>query len=572
MQLRVWRANVAKGEVRVEQIPQAWERLGGRPLIARVLLDEVPPACDPLGPSNKLIFAPGLLVGGRVSSCDRLSIGGKSPLTGGVKESNAGGTSALIMNRIGMKALMLEGEPPGEDWRLLHLHHQGGRFEPADDLRSLGVYQTAQILRQRYGSKVGLALIGPGGEMRLRSAGILNLDKDGEPSRIAARGGLGAVMGAKRIKAIIIDAAGGQSASPADQDLLKEARKRLAQVLREHPQVIAFTTYGTAANVNLTDRLGVLPTRGFSSGTFAGAERISGESLRELILARGGEGDAIHACMPGCVIRCSNVVADRDGKKIISPLEYETIALCGSNLGLDDLEAIARINWELNDLGLDSIEIGAALGVAAQAGLMGFGDAERVLALLHEVREGTPLGRVLGSGAAVTGRVFGVRRVPAVKGQAIAAYDPRALKGTGVTYATSPQGADHSAGLTLRAKVDHLDPKGQAQLSRAAQINMAGYDTLGACLFAGFGLGLEPQLVKDLLQGLYGWEVGEDALQELGKETLRLEKRFNRAAGFGSAKDRLPEWMTLEPLPPHNTVFDVPEEELDHLFDDLEAS
>jgi aldehyde:ferredoxin oxidoreductase len=138
-----------------------------------------------------------------------------------------------------------------------------------------------------------------------------------------------------------------------------------------------------------------------------------------------------------------------------------------------------------------------------------------------------------------------------------------------VTYATSPQGADHTSGLTIRAQVDHLDPKGQADVSRSAQYNMAGYDTLGVCLFGGFGFAQAPGAIRDLLKGRYGWDLGEKALQVLGRETIKLEQAFNQAAGLTPADDRIPEWMTLEPLPPHNTVFDVPEEDLDALFDEL---
>jgi aldehyde:ferredoxin oxidoreductase len=156
--------------------------------------------------------------------------------------------------------------------------------------------------------------------------------------------------------------------------------------------------------------------------------------------------------------------------------------------------------------------------------------------------------------------------VPAVKGQAISAYDPRSIKGTGVTYATSPQGADHTCGLTIRAKVNHLKPEGQAKLSRSAQVNMAGYDSLGACIFAGFGFAAAPETIRDLLNARYGWAVGVDILQAIGEKSLEMEVEFNRRAGFTKAHDRLPEWMTREALPPHNVVFDVPEEDLDGLF------
>ena len=223
-------------------------------------------------------------------------------------------------------------------------------------------------------------------------------------------------------------------------------------------------------------------------------------------------------------------------------------------------------NYMVNDLGLDSIEIGAALGVAAKAGLLDFGDGNRAMQLIDEIKLNTPLGRLLGSGSTITGKVLGVEQVPAVKGQAMSAYEPRAIKGTGVTYATSPQGADHTSGLTIRAKINHLDPNGQADLSRTVQINMAGYDTLGACIFTGPGFSSVPETIRDLLNARYDWDVSDDILQVLGKELLKLEDEFNSKAGFTSADDRLPEWMTREPLPPHNSVFDVPDEDLDGLY------
>ncbi len=566
----ICRVDVGTDEITYEPVPAAWERLGGRALGARILLDEVPATCDPLGPRNKLIFAPGLLVGHMVSSCDRISVCGKSPLTGGVKEANAGGSTGLKLVWLGLKALIIQGKPASDGWRVLVLNKDGGRLEPADDLAGLGVGETARRLLERYGDKVGIVAIGPAGEMRLTGAGIVHLDKDRVPGRISARGGLGALMGSKGLKAIVLDDRGTKMPPLADRELFDAARKRYLRALEEHPQTSQiYRYYGTAAMVAMCNSKSGLPTRNFSAGRFEGAERVSGEMLHDLILERGGEGDRSHACMAGCTIRCSNVFADAEGRAVVSPLEYETIGLVGTNLGIDDLDGIARINAELNDLGLDTIEIGAALGVAAEAGLMAWGDVERALELVNEIRRGTPLGRVLGCGAVVTGRVLGVERVPAVKGQAISAYDPRAIKGTGVTYATSPQGADHTCGLTIRAKVDHTKPGGQVELSRKAQINMAGYDTLGICIFAGFGFAQDPTLIPDLINGRYGWDVGQDYQQELGRETLRLEREFNRRAGFTAADDRLPEWMTREPLPPINTVFDVPEEEMDRIFDDL---
>ena len=563
----VWRVNVKSQSCVKEPVPGSWKCLGGRGLLARILLDEVPPTCEPIGPNNKLVFAPGLIVGHMLSSCDRISIGAKSPLTGGIKESNAGGTTGLQLTHLGIKALIIEDQPSEPGWWLLHLGADGGRFEKADEYADLGVYETAPLLLERYGSKVAIALIGPGGEMRMNSSGIQNLDKDNAPTRIAARGGMGTVMATKGLKAIIIDGTSGEKPPIADPEGFKAARKAFTKALLAHPQTTVYHDYGTSAMVKMCDGFGAIPTRNFSEGSYEGADKISGETLRQTMLNRGGECQTSHACMPGCSIQSSNIYCDEDGNEIVSPLEYETIGLLGSNLDIDSLDTIARINWEVSDMGLDTIEVGAALGVAAEAGLMEWGDGERAMELVQEIRQGTPLGRVLGGGAELTGRVFGIERVPVAKKQALSAYDPRAIKGTGVTYATSPQGGDHTAGLTIRAKIDHLDPEGQADLSRNSQINVAGYDSLGACLFASFGFSEALETIPALLNTRYGWDVEDGILQELGRETLTLEREFNRRAGFTEADDRLPEWFTREPLAPTEAVFDVPEEDLDGVFD-----
>ncbi len=563
---RVWRVDCGQGAARFQAIPEAWQQLGGRGLSARILLDEVPPLCHPLGPNNKLVFAPGLLVGHMLSSCDRISVGGKSPLTGGVKEANAGGSTGLQMAALGIKALILEGVAQNGSLQVMVVSDGKVQFEQAGDLAGLGVYECARRLRERYGEKAAMAMIGPAGEMGLNAAGIQNLDKDGVPSRIAARGGLGAVMGRKGLKAIVFDMSGCDKPPLVDPAGFKAAQKAFTKALMDQPQTASYRDYGTAAMARMSDGFGGIPTRNFSAGVFEQVEQISGEYLRERLLERGSPCNTSHACMAGCTIRCSNVYGSAAGEEIVAPLEYETIGLLGSNLGISDLDAIAAMNYEINDLGMDTIEVGGALGVAAEAGLMSFGDSQAALELIGEIRQGTPLGRVLGNGAVTTGKVFGVERVPAAKGQALSAYEPRAIKGTGVTYATSPQGGDHTCGLTIRARINHLDPKGQADLSRTVQINMAGYDSLGACIFAGFGFAAAPEAMRDLLNARYGWQVGTDILQVLGRECLSTEREFNRRAGFTAAHDRLPEWMTRERLPPHNTTFDVPEEDLDGVF------
>lgn len=567
--MNIWRINVRTQELKCESVPESWSRLGGRGLLARIMLDEMDAKCDPLGAGNKLIFAPGLLVGHMLSSTDRISVGGKSPLTGGIKEANAGGRTGYHMAFMGMKVLIIEDKPKEDGFWVLHLSLNGAKWEKANDLAGLGVYETTPKLLEKYGDKVAIALIGPGGEMLMKSAGIQNIDKDKVPARIAARGGLGAVMGSKGLKAIVFDHAGGQKPPIVSPEAFKVAQKDYTKSVMEHPQSVTYRDYGTAAMTQLTQQFAGIPVHNFSRGTFDQVENVSGEALREFTLQRGKPSDPSHACMAGCTIKCSNVFGGKDGKIIVSPLEYETIGLMGTNLDIDSLDTIGRLNWHVNDLGLDSIEIGAALGVAAEAGLMKWGDGDSAMKLIDEIRKGTEFGRKLGDGAADMGDKYGIERVPVVKRQAMSAYEPRSIKGTGVTYATTPQGADHTCGLTIRAKIDHLDPNAQIEVSRNAQLNMGGYDTIGACIFAGFGYAATPDgVVKRLLKARYGWDdLPDNILQALGKETIKMEREFNKRAGFTKEDDRLPKWMTREAIPENNSVFDVPEEQLDSIFD-----
>jgi aldehyde:ferredoxin oxidoreductase len=338
--------------------------------------------------------------------------------------------------------------------------------------------------------------------------------------------------------------------------------------------------YGTASTVMLTQNLGGLPTRNFSQGRFDGAEALSGEALRDLILTRGGAGTPTEACMAGCVIQCSNIMPDAAGGLAVAPMEFETLGLCGSNLGLDSLDAIARINRLCNDLGLDTIEIGAALGVMMEAADSGqvlpdfdldelprFGDGERAAKIVAEIEHGGRLGMLVGQGVVAVGRALGVRRVPAVKGQAMSAYDPRVVKGTGVTYATSPQGADHTAGLTVFAPVNHLDPAGAVALSRTVQVQRAAYDALGLCVFNLGATGPRPDVILEMLNSAYGVQLPAGWLNELGRRVIDIERAYNLAAGFTSEDDRLPAFFTQEPLASTGSVFDVPADALDRMWD-----
>jgi aldehyde:ferredoxin oxidoreductase len=570
--MKLLRLNMSEKQVHWEPVPPIYEQLAGRALIARLLLEEIPPPCDALGPYNKLIFAPGLLGGGGVSTAGRLSVGGKSPLTNGVKEANGGGNAGDTLPKFGVKAIVVEGQPQGDDWHLLHITAEGADLLPAGDLQGLGTYATSDRLQERFGPESTVISIGQAGEYLMHGAGIAVTGERDQRSNHAARGGLGAVMGSKRLKAIVIDKPLGKSIPLADAALFRSATRTFAQKLINDPKLGTQGSqhlYGTASIVGAVNEIGSLPTRNFSSGSFEGAVELRGEHLREITLER--EGKVGTRCMPGCVIACRNSYVDEQGKTIVGTLQFETIALVGSNLGLANLDDVARINFMCNDFGLDTIETGAALGIALEAGLAEFGDIEAILALLSQVAEGTVLGRVIGNGAVTTGRVFGIRRVPAVLGQAMPGYDPRSLKGNGVTYATSPQGADHTAGNAFgaRKEVNPLGVEGQRQLSLKLQIIAAMLDSTGLCLFARPPVIADPQLMVDMINGIYGWGWTKEDLDRFNRDVLRTENEFNRRAGITSADHRIPEYMHEEPLAPHNATFDIPDAELDAVFDTL---
>ncbi len=407
----------------------------------------------------------------------------------------------------------------------------------------------------------------------MSAAGVTNNDGDGNSSRYAGRGGLGAVMGSKRIKAIVVD---GEyfNAPVKDAERFKAAAKKFAEILKSHPVTgEGLTKFGTNVLMNIINEAGALPTRNFRYGRFEKANEVSGEKLSEVAEARGGK--ATHSCHPGCVMRCSNVYPMPDGR-VCAPIEYETAWAFGPNLEIGDLDVIARLNYICNDVGLDTIETGCTLGVLMEAGVIPFGDGEAAIRALEEVAKGTPLGRIIGSGSATAGKVFGVTRVPAVKGQGIPAYDPRAVKGNGVTYATTPMGADHTAGyatatnvLKCGGYVDPLKPEGQVELSRNLQIATAALDCTGLCLFVAFPVLDNPEAlptIVEMLNAQYGWNLTLDDVTKLGQQVLKTEREFNRLAGFTNADDRLPEFFRLEELPPHNVVFDVPDEELDKVY------
>ncbi len=571
------RVNMTTLESSVGDVPEKYRGLGGRGLTSNFVNDEVKPTCHPLGRNNKLIFAPGLLSGTSAPNSGRLSVGGKSPLTGTIKECNTGGVVSQQMAKMGIKALVIEGMPADDKFYIIKVDMDGVTIDesPLEIIGGCGNYKAIEILSEKYGEKVGIGLAGPAGEYGLPSANISFKDPDGN-IRSAGRGGLGAVLGSKKVKAIVIDDSGAGKVPLADPEKFRAASRVFAKALMEHPVAgQGLAAYGTDVLVNILNEAGGLPSHNFTEGRIDHSDNICGETLNETITERGGEGKVSHGCHRGCIIRCSQWYADKKGKYITSGFEYETIWGLGADAGIKDLDTIAYIDREMDDIGVDSIETAVAVATAMEGGLLPWGDGEAVLNAVKEIRTPTPLGRILGSGCAVVGKTCGLYRVPVVKDQAIPAYDPRSVKGIGLTYATTPMGADHTAGycisgniLKVGADLDPLKKDGQIEYARAMQIGTAAIDSSGLCLFVYFGIADNPegyQAMIDMLNAQYDLSLTAADLDKLGESVLKAELDFNKRAGFTNIHDRLPEFFEYEPLPPHNVVWDFTPEEIDQV-------
>ncbi len=574
MSEKIFRINMTDLGVNQEQVPEQWMGLGGRGLTSNVVAAEVEPTCHALGPRNKLVIAPGLLSGTAAANSGRLSCGAKSPLTGTIKEANAGGSSAQLLAKLGIKAIIIEGQPKDDKWYSIAVSADGVTISEETELIGKGNYEVIQAVNQRLGDKYGVISIGPAGEMKM-SASNLSVKDPGSRIRSCGRGGLGAVLGSKRVKFISIESTTNQL-ELADPEAFKAANRAFAKALIDNPISQALGQYGTNVLVNIINESGGLPTRNFTSGQFAGHEEISGETMHDVIVERGGKPK--HNCHAGCVINCSQIYNDKNKQYKTSGFEYESIWAMGADCCVDDLDYIAEADYLMDDLGLDTIETSVAFGVAMEAGVLDFGDGARMCEILKEdIGKGSPLGRIIGGGAGSVGASFGVTRVPVVKNQAIPAYDPRAIKGIGITYATSTQGADHTMGYTIATnilgvggKLDPLSKEGQVELSRNLQIATAAIDTTGMCLFIAFAALDDAECLPaliDMINARFGISLTADDVTNLGASILKTERAFNVAAGFSSKDDRLPEFFQDEPIAPHNVVWDIDDATIDSFWD-----
>ncbi len=585
----ILRINMTDRTYQLEDLPETHKHLAGRAMTSTIVSEEVPPLCHPLGPNNKLVFSPGIVTGTSAPTSARISVGAKSPLTGGIKESNAGSAWGADLAKLRIRALILEGKPKDEEkyWGMLigwdeQAEQPKVEFFDASEYTGKPLPEVFPKVFERFGDKISIGGTGLAGEYGYANSGVVFNDIDQRSTRYAGRGGLGSVLASKRVKFILLDRKGAPGVPIADKALFDAGRKKMTEALQTHDITKpkgGLNTYGTAVLINLMNEAGGLPTRNFSSGRFEGAAKIAGEAIFEGVKQRKGKEIYNHACSPGCIIQCSNTWYKEDGSEHVSCVEYESSWSLGADCGIDDLDVVAELIKLCNDYGLDTIETGTTIAVAMDAGVIPFGDGEGAIELVHEMGKGTPIGRILGGGTELAGKAYGVTHVPVVKGQSMPAYEPRAVKGIGITYATTTMGADHTAGYTIAPEilgvsgsVDPLSSEGKATLSRNFQAATAFIDSSGHCLFIAFPiLDIESgyQGMIDEANGVLGTSWTADDVAAYGVDVLKKERAFNEAAGMGPEADRIPEFMREEPLPPHNVVFDVPDEALDSVFGEL---
>lgn len=541
--------NLNDHSVETEQLEGEAVIKAGRNFIVRTLLDANAATVDPMSPDNPLIFSAGPFAGTNFSNANRLSVGCKSPMTGGIKEANAGGTFAFALGQIEIAGFTLHGA--SDDWTVIRITKDHEiTFEDAAPYLGKGNLEAAAMLHEKYGDKVSLALCGPIGERQGLISGIAFSDVENRPVRLAARGGVGAVMGMKKVKAIVCD----KAKMPTFSD-----RKKLMAVVKDYgakisadPAAQAMGRNGTMQVSDLTNHLGGLPVNNFSSGqqvdTAEGVHKMGGDYIRDLNIERGG--NHTHACMPGCMIKCSNIYVDENGEEMVSPLEYETICLLGTNVGITEPDDMARLNATLNDLGVDTIEVGATLGVLMEAGQAEFGDVPFMEAALKDIAEGNERGQLLSKGTYMVGEALGVERVPVIKKQALSAYDPRVIEVTGITMIVTAQGADHTTGNLPGAECAGKSTEELSEMSLEMQVNSAAADSLGLCVFGRSITNTHHQLIIDALNAAFDAGLGPDFINEIGRETLLKEIEFNEQAGFTEADDVLPQFFLDEEVPP----------------------
>jgi aldehyde:ferredoxin oxidoreductase len=557
---RLIRVDMTNQTVNIVPFPDEWKLLGGRALSAKILLAECDPECDPLGPDNVFVVAPGVLAGTAAPTSGRLSIGGKSPLTNGIKEANAGGNPGQDLMKLGYRGIVVTGKPAdASKTYAIDVTADGATVVENAGAKMMWNYALIDYLAKSYSADASFISIGPAGELEMKGASVACTDQEARrPARHAARGGLGAVMGSKGLKYISIEAGKTTARKPADKKAFTALVKSYSKDYLAGPLMFK---HGTSSITGVANMLNTFPYKNRTQGQSPDVETLDGKNIIESFETRGG---GMHNCLTGCIVQCSNIVHDKDGNYKTSALEFETLTLLGSNCAIASWDDVADLDRLCDEVGLDTIETGAAIAIYMDAGKMEFGDAEGAKKLFDEIVANTEVGSAIGNGADATGALTKHHRVPTVRGQALPAWDPRPLKATGVTYASGPMGGDHTAGLIVNPG---LPEEEWVRKSQEVQMVNAVCDSSGFCQF------IQPNLdlIRKFYGALYGEEVSREAIADQAWQVLEDEWEFNRRAGW-TRDDPMPQCIKDDPIGPANMVWDVSQDLIDQVYTRLDSS
>lgn len=566
---KVLRVNLSNGKITTESLCPELARkfIGARGLGSKILSDEIDPKVDPLSPANKLLFVTGPLTGTFAPSAGRYNVVTKGPLTGTIAASNSGGYFGPELKYAGYDAVIVEGRAP----RPVYLWINNDRVElrSAEHLWGKVVSETTDALLAETDPEAKVACIGPAGENLVLFAGVVN-----DKHRAAGRTGVGAVMGSKNLKAVVVRGTGGVKV--ADKEAFREAVLTARTKLMTHPVTSeGLPTYGTNILINILNQVGGLPTRNFRTGYFETADKISGETHTATRLVRK------KACF-ACTIACGRVTAVPSGPFAGAGEgpEYEATWALGSQCGIDNFDAICKANFLCNELGLDPITMGSTIACAmdlyengildeATVGLpLNFGNAEAIVKLTEDTGYKRGFGAELALGSYRLAEKYGHPEFSmSVKKQEMPAYDGRVLQGMGLEYATSNRGGCHVRGYLTSPEVlgipEKLDPDSTADKPawlKTFQDLTAALDSSGICLFTTFAIGA-PEIAA-MLSAATGIEYSAEDFLTCGDRIWNLERLFNLAAGLTAADDTLPPRLLNEPVesgPAKGKVSKLPE-------------
>ena len=568
---KVLRVNLNEGTCSSEPLNMEWakEYIGQRGLATRYMVEEVDPACDPLGSDNKLIFATGPLTGTMASTGGRYSVITKGPLTGAIACSNSGGYLGAELKSAGWDMVIFEGKSAEPVY--LYVVNESAELLSASEIWGKSVWETDEILHKTHqDSRLRIAACGRSAEAGCLYAGIVN-----DLHRAAGRSGVGTVMASKNLKAIAVIGTQGVG-NIKDPARFMQTTVEQKKVLADHPVTgTGLPTLGTQVLMNVINESGALPTRNMREVQFEGANNISGEQMLEPRERDGKPNLTTNAACFACTIACGRISTIDQGHFTVENkpqywgnsggLEYEAAWALGADTGVDDLDALTYANFVCNEDGFDPISFGSTLAAAMELYDIGaitkedtggmelkFGSAEALAWSAEKVATGEGFGADLGLGSKRLCEKYGHPDLSmTVKGQEFPAYDPRAIQGMGLTYATSNRGACHLRSYTVSSeilgipeKTDPLVTEGKAGLVKAFQDVTAAWDSTGLCLFTSFSWSLEN--VAPQLDAACEGEWTADRLMETGERIWNLEREFNNRAGLTSADDTLPKRLLEE--------------------------